>query len=92
MDQDAIQLMLSHDKSEWSNLTAFLDQHQNEPLHKNGPAWNSRDIYSHLARWLDHSNSDMERYPSSVIASFAPEEIEAMNAKWQQEYSSLGIQ
>lgn len=25
MDQDAIQLMLIRDKSEWSNLTTFLD-------------------------------------------------------------------
>ncbi len=91
MDQDSIQKMLSRDKSEWSSLTAFLDAHPSEPLHKDGPAWNSRDIYSHLARWLDHSNSDMERYPSSSIASFAPEEIETMNARWQREDSSLAF-
>ena len=90
MDQDAVQLMIAQDRKEWVLLADLLDSHVDQPLHKSGPPWNSRDVYAHLARWLEHSNADMEAYPSLSIVSFTPAQVEDLNARWQREDSSLG--
>lgn len=61
MDAHALASMLERDHEEWRALTAILDSRPAGSMHRAGdPAWNARDVYTHLARWINHSTDDLE--------------------------------
>jgi len=92
VDQAAVTQMLSRDRAEWNLLVAILDAHPDEVLHKpESPPWTSRDIYAHLARWLNHSNKDMETYCAGGSDSPPIDNADEINYWWQQEDSELSL-
>jgi hypothetical protein len=93
MDADAIAAMFAEDRREWSALCAALDAHPDGALHDpESPSWTARDVYAHLARWIDHSTSDLEaaltRRGKIQVLEGSDDEI---NARWQAEDSGLSL-
>ena len=93
MDEAAVTQMIARDRVEWDRLTAVLDAHPGDVLHKAGAPWTSRDIYAHLARWLVHSNADMEAHRAGLPISPPSDaaDAEAINARWQKEDAVLTL-
>lgn len=92
MNKEQVAKMLSEDRAEWDLLVDVLNEHPDEPLHgPESPPWVSRDVYSHLTRWLDHSNSDIESYCAGCGVSPPVDNIEEVNSKWQEEDSRLSL-
>ncbi len=61
MDAVAVQEMLLEDRREWHSLVALLEANPYEPLHDpESPGWISRDVYTHLACWMEHSTGELE--------------------------------
>ncbi len=92
MDAEAIAAMLREDRAQWEALTAVLDAHPEGSLHElNSPSWMSRDVYAHLARWIDHSTAALEaRLAGRTLARLEGTDDE-INARWQQEDSGLSL-
>jgi hypothetical protein len=96
MDADAIAAMLAEDRAEWEALAAVLDAHPEGALHDpESPDWTSRDVYAHLARWIEHSTNALESW---VATRTLPPPSDAMkgnddeiNARWQAEDSNLSL-
>lgn len=84
--------MLGRDHEEWGALVATLDERPEGALHDtNSPAWDARDIYSHLARWINHSTDDLEaRLAGRALAPLDGSDDE-INARWQAEDSALTL-
>lgn len=58
-----IEEMLARDRAEWAPLVAALDARPEEVLHDpESPAWTAKEVYAHLARWMEHSTADFEAY------------------------------
>ena len=92
MNKEQVAKMLSDDRAEWDRLVVLLDAHPNVVVHgPPSPPWMSRDVYAHLARWLDYSNHDMESYLAGRPVSAAIDDIEGINARWQKEDSGLSL-
>jgi hypothetical protein len=84
--------MLRMDRIGWDALTSLLDAHPDESLH--GPAsprWTSRDVYAHLARWLDHSNTCIEAYCAGSELPSLEATPEEMNTRWQRKDSGMRL-
>jgi hypothetical protein len=93
MDEAAVAQMLARDRVEWDRLTALLDAHPGEVLHKTGAPWTGRDVYAHLTRWLVHSNANMEAHRAGLPISpaFDGDGAEAINSRWQKEDAVLTL-
>jgi hypothetical protein len=92
MDEERIAQVLSEDRGEWDLLVAILDSHPDDILHSpESPPWVSRDVYAHLARWLDYSNSDMEAYCTGRLVSAPIDDIEGLNSKWHEADNRLSL-
>lgn len=84
--------MLHEDTAEWQALVAVLEAHPNESLHNpDSPSWNSRDVYAHLARWMEHSTTSLEARLAGRTSRPIPGTDDAINARWQQEDSGLSL-
>lgn len=93
MNEEKFRVMLCIDQVVWEKLASVLDAHPGESLHDpTSPRWTSRDVYAHMARWLNHSNACIEAY----CAGGEPPKLEAapdeMNSRWQQEDKPRGCQ
>lgn len=93
MKENEIIAILQEDQKEWGALTVILDARPEGVVHGAGPtAWNSRDVYAHLARWLNHSNS----YIANALTGKPQMDIDEsqadkINQRWQQEDSTLTL-
>ena len=84
--------MLQDDRREWELLTSLLDAHPDEVLHESGfPPWVSRDVYAHLARWINYSNREMVAYCAGNKPSPPANNVEEMNLRWQREDSWMSL-
>ena len=92
MDAEAVAAMLREDRAQWEALTAVLDAHPEGSLHDAGsPRWTSRDVYAHLARWIERSTSELgARLEGGTLQPLEGTDDE-VNARWQQEDSGLSL-
>ncbi len=92
MDAEAVAAMLREDRVEWEALIAVLEADLEERLHDAGsPPWTSRDVYAHLARWIEHSTDALEgRLAGRALPPLEGTDDE-INARWQQEDSGLSL-
>ena len=92
MDAEAVAATLREDRAEWEALAAVLEAHPEETLHDAGsPSWMSRDVYAHLARWIEHSTAALEaRLAGRTLPQLEGTDDE-INARWQQEDSRLNL-
>jgi len=92
MDTEAVAAMLREDIAEWEKLVAVLEAHPEESLHDpDSPPWTSRDVYAHLARWMEHSTALLEARLSGGTIPPVPGTGDEINARWQQEDSGLSL-
>ncbi len=105
MDAADITAMLAEDRREWAALCATLDAHPDGPLHDqpspltplpegegNPPEWTARDVYAHLARWINNSTDGFESWLASRTIPTPPEgDDDTINARWQREDSALTL-
>ena len=92
MDAEAIAVMLQEDRAEWEALTAVLDAHPEGSLHDpNSPRWTSRDVYAHLARWIERSTDALEARRAGRALPPLEGTDDEINARWQQEDSDLSL-
>ena len=92
MDAKAIAVMLQEDRAEWEALTAVLDAHPKGTLHDpSSPRWTSRDVYAHLARWIEHSTAALEALLAGRTLPPLEGTDDEINARWQQEDSGLSL-
>lgn len=92
MDAEAVAAMLREDRVEWEALIAVLEADPEERLHNaSSPPWTSRDVYAHLARWIEHSTDALEGRLAG--RAFPPLEgtDDEINARWQQEDGGLSL-
>jgi len=92
MDAEATAVMLQEDRAQWEALTAVLDAHPQTSLHDPGsPRWTSRDVYAHLARWIERSTSELEvRLEGGTLQPLEGTDDE-INARWQRKDSGLSL-
>jgi hypothetical protein len=92
MDTGAVAAMLREDRDEWEALVAVLEAHPEENLHETGaPPWTSRDVYAHLARWIERSTAHLEaRLAGRTLPPLEGTDDE-INARWQQEDCELSL-
>lgn len=92
MDAEAVAAMLHEDHAEWEDLVAALEAHPVESLHQaDAPPRTSRDVYAHLARWMERSTDDLEAWLAGrppVVLEGTDDEI---NARWHAEDSRLSL-
>ena len=93
VDAEAIAARVREDHAEWKALVAVLGAHPDVPLHDpSSPAWTSRDVYAHLARWMEHSTAALEARLAGRPLPADPEGTDdEVNARWQQEDSRLTL-
>ena len=92
MDSEAVAAMLRDDRAEWQALVAVLEAHPEEALHDSGsPPWISRDVYAHLARWIERSTDELEARLAGRTLAPLPGSDDEINARWQQEDSALSL-
>ena len=93
MDSQAVAAMLRKDRAEWEALVASLESRPDDSLHDAGsPRWTSRDVYAHLARWIEHSTAHLEARLAG--RAFPPMDgtDDEINARWQRAGSRLGLE
>lgn len=93
MKENDIIAILQEDQKEWDTLTAILDARPEGVIQGAGAtAWNSRDVYAHLARWLNHSSSHIENVLNSKPQlDINDSQIDEINLRWQREDSALTL-
>ncbi len=92
MDAEAVASMLRDDQAEWAQLTKLLEGRAGESLHGgSSPAWNARDVYAHLARWIAHSTDDLEARLDGRTRPPLKGTDDEINARWQAEDSGLSL-
>ena len=92
MDGNALTDMLDRDHAEWRALTAILDAHPADSLHRaDDPDWNARDVYTHLARWINHSTDDLEATLAGKGVPRPAGTDDEINARWRAEDAGLSL-
>jgi hypothetical protein len=92
VDDEAVAAMLREDRDQWQELVALLEANPEGSLHAPGsPSWTSRDIYAHLARWIEHSAAALEARRAGRTHPPLEGTDDEINARWQQEDSGLTL-
>ena len=92
MNTEQVKVMLRIDCIVWDALVSILDAHPEESLHDPAsPRWTSRDVYAHLARWLNYSSACIEAYCVGKKQPSLEGTPEEMNTRWQQEDSQMSL-
>lgn len=92
MEAIKISQIILEDRRQWQLLVATLDAHPDKTLHGTpSNPWKSRDVYAHLARWLEHSNRDMMAYIHGHNLSPSISNPEELNSMWKMEDSNVSF-
>jgi hypothetical protein len=92
MDAEAVAAMIREDRAEWEALVAVLEAHPQGSLHDAGsPSWTSRDVYAHLARWIEHSTTRLEARLAGRTLPPLEGTGDEINARWQLEDGGLSL-
>ena len=92
MDTEELKNMLQDDRAEWQALVAVLEAHPEGSLHEpNSPPWTSRDVYAHLARWMELSTSQLEASLDGHTIPRIEGTDDEINTRWQQEDNGLSL-
>jgi len=85
--------LLSEGRAAWEQLSALLDARAElAQVHSSGPAWTSRDVFAHLARWqvrsIDRLTKRMAGNPPLAPLPGTDDEI---NAGWHAADQALSL-
>jgi hypothetical protein len=91
MNAEQVKALLTTDLIMWNELACLLEKHPDVNLHAKSLPWTSRDVYAHLARWLNHNNSCIEAYCAGKKQPHLSATPLEMNDIWQKEDSLLTL-
>jgi Mycothiol maleylpyruvate isomerase N-terminal domain len=93
MDAAAVAQMLRHDREEWQALVAALEERPSAALHDpESPAWEAKDVYAHLARWMDNSTDALEAWLDGRRLIPPPKGTDdEINDRWQAEDAAFTL-
>ena len=91
MDDSELTEMFREDSAEWDALVAILDAQPNETLYGGASPWVSRDVYAHLARWMEHSTADLQARLDNLTLPPLSGSDDEINARWQQADTALTL-
>jgi hypothetical protein len=92
IDAASLSKMLREDRAEWDALVALLDAHSSgQTLHGGESVWASRDVYAHLARWMERSTADLQARLEDLTLPALSGTDDEINARWQQADSILSF-
>jgi hypothetical protein len=92
VDAETIAARIREDHAEWQALREALDAHPEGSLHDpNSPEWTSRDVYAHLAHWIEHSTSQLEAYLAGRPLTRLEGTDDQVNARWHDEDAKLTL-
>lgn len=85
--------MLRGDRAEWEALCAVLEARPDEALHDpESPDWTARDVYAHLARWMERSTSEFEGWlATGTLLPKLEGSDDEINARWQAEDGGMTL-
>ncbi len=90
METEYLQAMLREDRAEWDSLVAVPEAQPDGPLHDpDSPHWTSRDVYTHLACWMEHSTDILEAHLAGRALPALEGSDDEINARWQAEHSRM---
>ncbi len=93
MDPKTLAAMLDRDREEWAALSALLDARPQGALHDpESPRWEARDVYGHLARWINVSTDDLEARLAGRSIPHPEGTDDEINTRWQAEDSHLSFE
>ena len=93
MTTPEIEALLAADDRAWAELTAVLEANPDVNLHAPGSKpWNSRDVYAHLARWLEFNAAKVNALVAGRDVPVPGKSVEDVNAKWEAEDASLNLE
>lgn len=92
MDATTLAEMLDHDRREWEALVALLDARAGVMLGADSSSWTTRDVYTHLARWMSHSTADLKAHLAGSRLPLLEGTEDEINARWQREDSTLSFE
>jgi hypothetical protein len=82
--------MLDRDRGAWEALVSALDARPHEVLHDpESPAWTAKEVYAHLARWMEHSTDDFEAHIEGKRAPRDEGTDDEINERWAVEDRAL---
>lgn len=92
MDPTALTDMLDRDRAEWQALADILESRSADSMHgADDPDWNARDVYTHLARWINHSTDDLEATLAGKGVPRPAGTDDEINARWRAEDAALSL-
>jgi hypothetical protein len=92
MDAVAVQKMLLEDRREWRSLVTSIERHPHEALHDpESPQWTSRDVYTHLASWMEHSTGKLEALLAGRTAPSLDGTDDEINAVFRATHSQMSL-
>ena len=90
MDAEEVKEMLVEDRRDWHSLVTLLEANPYEPLHDpESPGWISRDVYTHLASWMEHSTSELEARLDGLTVLPIEGSDDEINARFRARHSHL---
>ncbi len=67
-----------------------LDARPDDVLHDpESPAWTAKEVYAHLARWVEHATADFEAYTQGGRAPVPEGTDDEVDARWAAEGAAL---
>jgi hypothetical protein len=92
LDTLEIEEMLNEDLVQWAQLCAVLEAHPNESLHdQESPEWTSRDVYTHMARWMELSTRQLTAQLDGATPPIEEGSDDEINARWKADDSGLRL-
>jgi hypothetical protein len=93
MNPVAVVEMLRRDREEWQALVLALEARPSGALHDpESPAWEARDVYAHLARWMNNSTDALEAWLDGRRLIPPPKGTDdEINARWQAEDAAFTL-
>lgn len=92
MNESDVAALVREQTDEWEALTAILDAYPSESLHDpETPEWTSRDVYAHLARWMQFSLDNFKGFLDGQEVHDLGTSADEMNARWKMEDSHLSL-
>ena len=85
--------MLRRDREDWEALVAALEARPSGVLHDpESPVWEAKDVYAHLARWMNNSTDALEAWLDGRRLIPPPKGTDdEINARWQAEDAAFTL-
>jgi hypothetical protein len=82
--------VLAEGDAVWARLCLALDARPEVSLHRApGPAWISRDVFAHLARWQANTVEVVKHLRAGQPAPVIEGDDDTINARWAEEDANL---